>query len=436
VPQLADYVRMHVVVLATELLDDPSLVAGWDDELAGLPLELVVYAPEADTDTLVPRLERVLPQRVDAMLLALPERDDVGVAARADAFLGRADRRGALAALPAVESTAELRRLVGAPPVFVHAMWRTGSTYVWKKFRDRPQYRAYIEPLHEQLLQTEDELVRGLTPAATQVLRHPALDTYYCAEFPFENGRVVGFDDRLPYASFRLRETDRHDPLRSYLDGLLRHAERHGQQPVLQFNRSLLRARWLTARFAPLNVLVLRRPLDTWRSFRSFENGYFPAACAMVIGQNATDPLLAGTAARYAIPRIWTGDIARDIAAYGEFANDRGDDLYGAFYELCVLGCVETLGVSHVVLDLDGMSSDARLRAHTEGRLDELGIPLVFDDCSLPRSDGSVAALEDGLLERLAAEAGPTLLLDAELLDSHAPCLTPEWRAIFSRFVS
>jgi hypothetical protein len=155
----------------------------------------------------------------------------------------------------------------------------------------------------------------------------------------------------------------------------------------------------------------------------------------MVIGQNAADPLLAATAARYAIPRIWTGDIARDIEAYGEYAGDLGDDLYGAFYQLCVLGCVETFGVSHAVLDLDGMSSDARLRARTEARLDELGIPLVFDDCSLPRSDADLAALEDELLDRLAADAGPTLALHADLLDAHAPCLTPG-RAVFSRFVA
>ena len=36
-------------------------------------------------------------------------------------------------------------------PVFLHCMWRTGSTFIFGKFRENPRYRCFYEPLNEAL---------------------------------------------------------------------------------------------------------------------------------------------------------------------------------------------------------------------------------------------------------------------------------------------
>jgi hypothetical protein len=43
---------------------------------------------------------------------------------------------------------AQPRRQPAAPPVFLHASWRTGSTWFWGKFRELPETLCYYEPLH------------------------------------------------------------------------------------------------------------------------------------------------------------------------------------------------------------------------------------------------------------------------------------------------
>ena len=36
-------------------------------------------------------------------------------------------------------------------PIFIHAWWRSGSTYIWSKLRENKSCRCYYEPLHEKI---------------------------------------------------------------------------------------------------------------------------------------------------------------------------------------------------------------------------------------------------------------------------------------------
>ena len=66
-------------------------------------------------------------------------------------------------------------------PIFIHAMWRTGSTYVWKKFRDQQQYRAYFEPFNEYLVHSPSELGEIYSEEKIKAARHPGhIDEKYC----------------------------------------------------------------------------------------------------------------------------------------------------------------------------------------------------------------------------------------------------------------
>src|SRR5689334_15510805 len=115
-------------------------------------------------------------------------------------------------------------------PVFIHAMWRTGSTYVWKKFRDQAQYRAYYEPLNELLARSRKTFVAAASSQAAEKLRHPALKDFYFAEFPFTpGGGVEFFEKALSYERYALEPQAEDEPLHRYINNLLAHAELHGQ---------------------------------------------------------------------------------------------------------------------------------------------------------------------------------------------------------------
>jgi hypothetical protein len=64
-------------------------------------------------------------------------------------------------------------------PIFIHAIWRTGSTYIWKKFREQGRYRSYFEPLHELLLRSQEEIELLQPSSITARYRHPHIDRFY-----------------------------------------------------------------------------------------------------------------------------------------------------------------------------------------------------------------------------------------------------------------
>jgi hypothetical protein len=133
-------------------------------------------------------------------------------------------------------------------PIFIHAMWRTGSTYVWKKFRDQPQYRAYYEPLHESLGTARP--VGRLLPAALAAtrtrgrnrgLRHPDLDRPYLDEYPLRwwAGGVRHFKTKFAQERYWLDPDDVDADLLRYISSLVsfaaRKAKRRSSSSIVRF---------------------------------------------------------------------------------------------------------------------------------------------------------------------------------------------------------
>jgi adenylyl-sulfate kinase len=270
-------------------------------------------------------------------------------------------------------------------PIFVQAMWRTGSTYIWKKFRDQPKYRAYYEPLHEALAQPSRQVLPIGSAATWSYMRHPPLDSAYFAEYPFmPDGGAKFFEKPLSYERYFLAENDRDGPLHSYIQNLIDHAALHNQTAVLQFNRGLLRAGWLTRQFNPINILVLRRPCNVWRSFLSIPDPYFVRALFTILGQNALRPPLSYLPRWIEIPCRIRKTIEEDFAFYGPLALQGAAKFYPSFFDFDVLTTFHCARYADCILDLDEISSNPVARAAAENRLRDLGISIALDDCHLP----------------------------------------------------
>lgn len=274
-------------------------------------------------------------------------------------------------------------RTSAAHPVFVHAMWRTGSTFIWQKYRQQDGIRAYYEPLHERLLYkwVEDTW----NPQQAQARRHPPINEPYFKEYPRgPSGLVEHFSKPLSYERYWLEE-DSYDPgLFRYINNLLLRAHEANQRPVLQFNRSLLRCSWLTKSFSPINILLVRRPYDVWSSFLSLVGPYYITAICLIIGQNREHPLLGELAERFRIPLIVCDSVKDELRKYTPVVQSMLGHMYSVFYQFYLLTVVEMLPYMHCVIDMNVVSENQKIRDFIEWKLSSLGVGISLSDCAIP----------------------------------------------------
>jgi SAM-dependent methyltransferase len=326
-------------------------------------------------------------------------------------------------------------------PIFIHAIWRTGSTYIWKKFREQGRYRSYYEPLHEVLLRSQEE-IESLQPSSiTARYRHPQIDRFYFAEFPFKTqGGVEHFEKHFPYERYCLDVAASDEPLRRYVSHLISLAQDNGQVPVLQFNRSLLRVGWLNRNFAPLNILLLRRPMDIWQSYLSFDGLYFPAVVSLILGQNRHKQPLRHIVEFETVPFHVTDSFENEFEYYYQFTQRNLHSLYPLFYSFYTLTCAHAARYADCTIDMNEVSANPQVRDAVTQKLYELGVEISLSDCQLPRytalspSDQEWLAYERVGRGLLRASLPPSLLLPACKLKEHEPLLSDYFRGVLSEF--
>ena len=153
-------------------------------------------------------------------------------------------------------------------PIFIHSLFRTGSTYIWNTFRKNPDYHCYYEPLHQVLADvTRDDLETALT-IDFKLVNHPPIQKYYLHEyrdlFNKDEASLPYFKKSFSFDEFCLN--DKNPDLKKYIDHLLKGAG--SKIPLLQFNRSALRIRWFKNNYRKgLHVYLVRNPHDQWASY-------------------------------------------------------------------------------------------------------------------------------------------------------------------------
>ncbi|MGA9883954.1 MAG: hypothetical protein WBQ34_09575 [Candidatus Acidiferrales bacterium] len=328
-------------------------------------------------------------------------------------------------------------------PVFIQAMWRTASTYVWRKFRAQPGYRCYYEPLHEMLVKPRERVLSVGDERRTSSLRHPAIDRPYFAEFPFAcEGGAKFFQKPLSYERYCLREGDKDNALHRYISNLIAHASRHKQRAVLQFNRGLLRAGWLTRKFSPVNILVLRKPANVWKSFLSFSDGSFTGALCIVLGQNKAKWPLNVLPDWLDLPCRMGATVEDDYVAYSSISGELASRMYPSFFDFYLAAILHSARYADCILDVDEISVNPSARAAAQRRLREFGIEVDFSDCSVPSYALETAqerewlAYEDFARRFLRALLPVDLLLPRRAFNSHRSMLGSYFRELLGEVVS
>lgn len=154
--------------------------------------------------------------------------------------------------------------------IFLHSMFRAGSTYMFNKFRSYEVFWPYYEPLHHDLIKLQKESldIWKYDKKATNVMNHPELEKPHFYEFKFafdSNASLPYYDTDFAYKEFfNVYKTNE---LKKYIDNLIKTAP-DKKLPVLQFNRSSLRINWFKKQYPDsLNIFLLRNPRDQFESY-------------------------------------------------------------------------------------------------------------------------------------------------------------------------
>ena len=328
-------------------------------------------------------------------------------------------------------------------PIFIHAWWRSSSTYVWAKLRQNESLRCYYEPLNER--------IAVLTPATIEaspevgvslLLRHPVQTENYFAEYrDLLASGTLGYTPDLAYARYLLRPDQSDIGLQAYLDGLISAASRAGRRPVLCFCRTQMRSAWIKSTFGGVHVAQIRNPLDQWASFQV--NPYFVQKMVCIaLGLRASHPSAFAHIERFErqareLPRQTSHPGAGQTA----IRLDERDAL-GIFLVIWIASAVQAVACCDRLLDVDRLSTDGDYRFELSRWFRTIGCEVDFADCATPIAAESHAGLDmfDRAVEEatgaIRSGASSLVIANAEAVAERLPLLSASSDRVLKRALS
>lgn len=247
---------------------------------------------------------------------------------------------------------------------------------------------AYYEPWHEQLAWLTPERIERERPA-TSGLRHPNEGLPYLSEFAGllrPDGGVQGYETRLALDGYFL-PADQEDPGQAaYVETLIAAARREDRTPVLACCRTLGRIGWLRRRFGGTHIVLIRDPVQQWRSFYSLRKRPRPTyfeLCQYVILSEAAG---GEAGARRLGLETGEGELADRIqAARKRLKRAPARVSFAAFLAVYVLSYLAALPRADLVIDVDRLGSDPEYGRTMATAIEVLtGVKLDFADCRTP----------------------------------------------------
>ncbi len=293
-------------------------------------------------------------------------------------------------------------------PIFIHSLFRTGSTYLFNVFRrSASHYWCYHEPFNEQLAHLNgdsDRLIEMKTELGAS-LRHPEMDRPYFWEYHQVRSALRGmFEKSFSYDDFFVDDANRLAAGQSrYLDRLISSAR---GRPVLEFCRSAGRLSALSNRYDSVNIHLWRAPRDQWWSFKI--NDYFDAAMQLIYGAHHLPTVLRQVKRQCGIAGYHDENVEKEF----EFARKHplgAESGYFAFYALWLYAFLESVKYSDITININRLTCDAEYRLESMENFSRLEIDHIdISDCSMPQH--RYADTEIDFYEEIEARAKQSFL--------------------------
>ncbi len=319
-------------------------------------------------------------------------------------------------------------------PIFIHSLFRAGSTYIFKVFRRSGSgYYCYQEPLNEFLIYTttEPDKLLGIAQEMQEYLRHPELDKPYFYEFhKIADEIATAFHKEFSYDQYFISENDDIGDLKAYFTILMDGAE---GQPVFQCCRSVGRVERLKSDCDGLHVFLWRNPWDQWWSFKKG----FDTNNLLIYNAKSLPVFLDTLKKELNLPDFHNADAFVEY----DFFNKHwlsANESYKIFYALWCYAMLEAESHCDLSISIDKLSASNVYRQEILAKLGESGVEgLDFSDCTIPiatygESDGKFFLKIESYIHGLLlshgyshAQVGRLITLSEErnalVVDTHVP---------------
>ncbi len=271
-----------------------------------------------------------------------------------------------------------------ATPVFVHSLYRSGSTWIFDRFRHATNpYWCYQEPYHEATiwLQTRPDDLLVFDHHTATSLRHPPLDRPYFAEVHALRERLAPlFHKCISFDSFF--DTSACPAFHAYTRALIEEAP---QRPMLQCCRSFGRVRQIRSEHGGVHIHLWREPREQWWSYQI--NDYFDTANLAILQADHLPAPLQEIAKRVGLQHQRQDSFDGDYTSLLRFPID-ATGRYLVFYALWLYSQVNNFDIADCNLSIDALGANPAAVQNAMGRLQELGIDGVdLSQCKVPHSE-------------------------------------------------
>lgn len=262
-------------------------------------------------------------------------------------------------------------------------MFRSGSTYIFNKFRTlENEYTCYQEPFHEILLKCKtnpDDLLL-IHSDMSKAMRHAELKKPYFFEFHQAHEKISNlFERKLCYESF-FDINDNDAVLKNYINLLNDEAS---ARPVFQFCRSFGRVKAIEKAKHGKHILLWRNPWDQWWSFKV--NEYFDGVNKYIISLPNLPPFLKVIQNSINIPFVNKCDDLDELLSLYMSNKITSAQSYYLFFSLWCYFILENYKNVDFLVSIDELGASLEYRKEIEGAFihhDILG--LEFSDAKSP----------------------------------------------------
>jgi len=259
-------------------------------------------------------------------------------------------------------------------PVFLHSSFRTGSTWLWSKFRAIDKCYCYYEVFNEILSDINFSSI--LSSPSDWNSHHPEGPPYFTEFSPLimPSGGVEHFDNAMALQDFFLSSDDsvRSERLRQYLMSLVNLAHANGKIPVLSCTRGIGRVHAIRNAMGGKHLLLKRRLLNQWFSYSNQlanHNSYFLRTIVETIRAPASEPFV-----------VLLRQIVSDINVTESLSDDDHDNLLVAFLAFHIFLYLKYKSDFDIVLDFSSEISPGDLK-EIEQSIEQLtGIDVSLSD--------------------------------------------------------
>ena len=284
--------------------------------------------------------------------------------------------------------------LAGPRPIFIHALFRTGSTYIWNKFRRLPDHVCYYEPFHQLLGAVTVDNIQDILTRNFKAAGHPELDRHYLQEYeallrPGIPG-VPFFRKELSFDWFCQAGVEARGEQKKFVDFLIQACG--SRVPLFQFNRTALRSAWFKSAYPrSLNVYLYRDPRDQWQSYAALRarTGYdvFFLMDLIALSKNREHPFIRPLWETLPLLKFSALEHADEEAFYRVLSQAYGEqEKYFIFYYLWLLALLENAAHADTLWDINALAEDPVYRDTVQKWLRKRRAgTLEFSDCHITR---------------------------------------------------